>query len=74
MTEFFHSWAFGFIIGFVVGFLLAIIMAGSGRESRMEQNLMGYKPPPRNIRRPKKPTPAPPPKIEIVTQNDPRTD
>jgi len=39
-----------------------------------EIEMVGYKPPPKKNRRPKKPTPAPPPKIETVKQNDPRTD
>ena len=77
MPEFTSSWAFAFIVGiicFAVGFALAIIMAGGSRRSRAEEGLVGYKPPPKKLRRPNKPTPAPPLKIEIVTKNDPRTD
>ena len=65
MLEFTFSW-FTLIVGilcFAAGFALAIIIAGSGRGSRMEEKIVGYKSPPKNSRRPKKPTPAPP-KIE----------
>jgi len=43
MTDFFHSWAFAFIIGCFVGvcfgFLGAAILAVSGRASRMEERM-----------------------------------
>jgi len=42
MPEFTQSWAFTFIVGvvcFVLGFALAIIIAGSGRGSRMEERI-----------------------------------
>ena len=77
MPEFTQSWAFTFVVGvlcFAAGFALAIIIAGSGRGSRMEERMVGYKSPPINIRRPNKPTPPPPPKIEIATQGKPEDD
>lgn len=44
MTEFTQSWAFwflaGIIIGFATGFILAIIIAGSGKGSRMEEKIL----------------------------------
>ena len=42
MPEFTQSWAFIFIIGvicFAAGFALAIILAGSGKGSRMEEKI-----------------------------------
>jgi len=63
-----------FVLGWIAGFVLAIIMAASGKASRMEERIAGYNPSPKKSRRPNKPTPAPPPKIEIATKNDPRTD
>jgi gas vesicle protein len=43
MIDFFHSWAFAFIIGcFVggaIGFIGAAILAASGRASRMEEKI-----------------------------------
>ena len=43
MPDFFHSWAFAFIIGCFVGgcfgFLGAAILATSGRASRMEEKM-----------------------------------
>ena len=43
MTDFFHSWAFWFIIGCFVGacfgVVLAAILAASGRASRMEERI-----------------------------------
>ena len=41
-TNFFQSWAFTFIIGvicFAAGFALAIILAASGKASRMEEKI-----------------------------------
>ena len=42
MPEFIQSWAFAFLIiaiSFAAGFVLAIIIAGSGRASRMEERI-----------------------------------
>ncbi len=43
MTEFFHSWAFAFILGCfaggMVGFFVAALCAVSGRASRMEEEI-----------------------------------
>ena len=43
MTDFFQSWVFAFIIGcFIggaIGFIGAVILAASGRASRMEERI-----------------------------------
>lgn len=43
MIDFFHSWAFAFIIGCFIGgcfgFLGAAILAASGQASRMEEKI-----------------------------------
>ena len=78
MPEFTQSWAFAFLLGCIIGgcfgVVLAAILAASGRASRMEERIVGYKSPPKKSRRPNKPTPPPPLKIEIATKNNPRTD
>jgi len=70
-TNFFQSWAFwllaGIVIGFIAGFALAIIMAASGRASRMEEKMV-YDAYEKEKRRRDKPD------IMAVKQNDPRTD
>jgi len=73
MPEFTESWAFWFLVGIVVGFILAIILAASGKASRIEE---------RDIFRDDVPPYETPKEVAekekmrgiITTKNDPRTD
>ena len=71
MTEFFHSQAFAFIIGCfvvaVIAFILWVICAAGSKRSRAEEALI-YEAARREEKRRGEPG------IEIVTQNNPRTD
>jgi len=71
-TNFFQSWAFWFLVGiavgFIAGFALAIILAASGKASRMEEkiedDLYSYQIHNKVWK----------PRVEIVKQNNPGTD
>ena len=71
MNNFYQSWAFWFLLGCfavaVIVFILWVICAAGSKGSRAEEELI-YE----AARREKKRRGEP--KIEIVTQNNPRTD
>ena len=76
MTDFFHSWAFAFIIGLfiggIIGFfttaLCAISARASREEERIENSLIYEATKKEEARRGCKPD------VEIAMQNNPRTD
>lgn len=86
MLEFTQSWAFWFLIiavSFAAGFVLAIIIAGSGRASRMEEKIEKdifrddvppYETPKEIAEREKRKEAYLKMRGIIATKNDPRTD
>lgn len=76
MPEFTQSWAFWFlvvVISFAAGFVLAIIIAGSSKGSRMEERST-FKSDDEFYNHIAKFKNYWKPEIEIVTQNNPKTD